>query len=111
NLWMDEADETNLLARVARRLKLEEKLRAIHKRYGFEPAIQAEVIGPGVQKNKYALPEVTLRVFNVLDLSTYRLVDHSLMLGVLREVELEGVSQLGTLVLGHTVDSLVAIAE
>ena len=43
--------------------------------------------------------EVTLRVFNVLDLDTYRLVDHAAMLDILREIELEGVPQLGTLVL------------
>ncbi|MBY0528273.1 MAG: RNA ligase (ATP) [Gemmataceae bacterium] len=111
NLWMDETDETNVLARVARRLKLEEKLRAVQERRGFQPAIQAEVIGPGIQRNKYALKEVTLRVFNVMDLDAYRLVDHAAMLDVLHELELEGVPQLGTLVLGHTVDALVAFAE
>src|SRR5205807_1966573 len=29
NLWMDETDESNVLVRVARRLKLEEKLREV----------------------------------------------------------------------------------
>jgi len=111
NLWMDETDETNLLARVARRLNLEEKLRAIQKSRGFQPAIQAEVIGPGVQKNKYELREVTLRVFNVLDVDRYRLVDHAAMLEILQEIELDGVPQLGTIVLGHTVDELIAFAE
>jgi RNA ligase (TIGR02306 family) len=111
NLWLDETDDSSLLVRVARRLRLEEKLRAVAAARGFQPAIQAEVIGPGVQKNKYELKEVTLRVFNVLDVGTYRLLDHGVMLEVLREMELEGVPQLGTVVLNHTVDGLVAFSE
>lgn len=111
NLWMDESDATNVLARVAVAVKLEEKLRAARERLGFDLAIQAEVIGPGIQKNKYALKLVTLRVFNVLNVDAYRLVDHSVMLEVLRGMELESVPQLGTLVLNHTVDELVAFSE
>jgi RNA ligase (TIGR02306 family) len=111
NLWMDEADETNVLVRVARRLKLEEKLRAVRERRGMDVAIQAEVIGPGIQKNKYGLMEVTLRVFSVLDVGTYKLLDHAVSLDVVRELGLEPVPQLGTLELNHTVDELVEFAE
>ena len=59
---MDETDESNILVRVARLLKLEENLRAVRDRLGFDLAVQAEVIGPGVQKNKYGLKAVTLGV-------------------------------------------------
>lgn len=111
NLWLDETDETNILVRVARRLGLEAKLRAVAAARGFQPAVQAEVIGPGVQKNKYELKEVTLRVFNVLDIGTYRLLDHTLMLDVIAEIGLDAVPQLGTIVLDHTVDALVAFSE
>ncbi len=111
NLWLDETDEGNVLARVARSLKLEEGLRAARERLGFDVAVQAEVIGPGVQGNKYALPAVTLRVFNVLNVDARRLLDHAAGLAVLAELKLEAVPQLGTLVLNHTVDELVAFAE
>jgi RNA ligase (TIGR02306 family) len=111
NLWMDETDESNVLVRVARALKLEEKLRQARQRLGADVAVQAELIGPGIQKNKYGLKAATLRVFNVLDVDAYRLVDHGVMLGLLDEVGLEAVPQLGTLVLNHTVDELVAFAE
>jgi RNA ligase (TIGR02306 family) len=111
NLWMDEADQSNVLARVASGRKLEEKLRAAREKLGHDVAIQAEVIGPGIQKNKYALKEVTLRVFNVLNVDADRLVDHATKLAVLDEIGLEAVPQLGTLVLNHTVDELVAFAE
>jgi RNA ligase (TIGR02306 family) len=111
NLWMDEADETNLLVRLSRKLRLEEKLRAARDRLGHDVAIQAEVIGPGVQKNKYGLADLSLRVFNVLDVGAYRLLDHAAGLAALTEMGLEPVPQLGTLVLGHSVDELVALAE
>ena len=111
NLWMDEADETNVLVRVARALRLEDKLRSARERLGFDLAIQAEVIGPGIQKNKYGLPAVTLRVFNVLNVDAYQLLDHAAMLATLDELELESVPQLGTIVLDHSVDALVAFAE
>jgi len=108
NLWMD---ESNLLVRLARRLKLEEKLREVRERRGFDLAVQAEVIGPGIQKNKYELKEVTLRVFNVLDVQSYRLLDHAMMLEVIGELGLDAVPQLGTIALNHSVDELVAFSE
>ncbi|MBP3955354.1 RNA ligase (ATP) [Gemmata sp. G18] len=111
NLWMDEADESNVLARVAKGLKLEEKLRAAREKLGHDVAIQAEVIGPGIQKNKYALKEVTLRVFSVLNVDTYRLVDHPVKLAVLADMGVEPVPQLGMIMLNHTVDELVAFSE
>lgn len=111
NLWMDEADDSNVLARVAKKLKLDEKLRIARERLGHDVAIQAEVIGPGIQKNKYGLKETTLRVFSVLNVDAYRLVDHPSALAMLAEVGLETVPQLGTIVLNHTVDELIALSE
>jgi RNA ligase (TIGR02306 family) len=111
NLWMDEADETNILVRLARRHRLEEKLREVRERRGHDLAVQAEVIGPGIQKNKYELNEVTLRVFSAINIGTYKLLDHSTSLEVVRDLGLEPVPQLGTLVLDHSIDDLVALAK
>lgn len=111
NLWMDEADESNILVRLAKQLRLDEKLRAARAELGHDLAIQAEVIGPGIQKNKYALSAVTLRVFSVLNADDGRLIDQGPMLDVLSRLELEPVPQLGTLTLDHTVDQLVSFAE
>jgi RNA ligase (TIGR02306 family) len=111
NLWLDETDESNVLVRVARTLRLEAALRAARERHGLDLAIQAEVIGPGIQKNKYELPSVTLRVFNVLNVSTFRLLDYSAMRAMLGELGLDPVPQLGTIELNHSVDELVAFAE
>lgn len=111
NLWMDETDESNLLARIARSLQLAEKLRDARERLGHDVAIQAEVIGPGIQKNKYALKTVALYVFNVINVDTYQLLSHEQMLQVLCDMSLAPPPQLGTLVLNHSVDQLIALSE
>jgi RNA ligase (TIGR02306 family) len=111
NLWMDENDELNIHARVARDLNVEGKLRQVRTQLDHDLAIQAEVLGPGIQRNKYGLPAVTLKVFNVLNVDTYQLLDHTTMLAVLKMLGLDSVPQLGTIVLNHTVDELVAFSE
>jgi RNA ligase (TIGR02306 family) len=111
NMLLDTTDEASVLVRVARRLGLEERLRALGAACGFEVAIQGEVIGPGVQQNKYGLKEVTLRLFNVFDVSAYRFLNHADVVAAVAEMGLETVPQLGAVVLNHTVDELVALSE
>ncbi|MBN9120396.1 MAG: RNA ligase (ATP) [Planctomycetes bacterium] len=111
NMLLDTTDELSTLVRLAKRLGLEERLRALAAARGHDIAIQGEVIGPGVQGNKYALKEIALRVFNVFDVSAYRFLDHADVLAAVAETGLEGVPQLGTVVLNHTVDELVAMSE
>lgn len=111
NLWLDETDESNGLVRVARAMRLEERLRQVRDRLGADVAIQAEVIGPGVQKNKYGLKDIGLRVFSILNLGTARWVDSAAALDLLATAGLQPVPQLGTLVLDYTVDQLVSFAE
>jgi ATP-dependent RNA circularization protein (DNA/RNA ligase family) len=110
-MLLDTTDEQSTLIRLAKRLNLEEKLRALGAARGHEVAVQGEVIGPGVQGNKYALKEITLRVFNVFDVTGYRFLDHAHMLAAVTEMGLDAVPQLGTVVLNHTVDELVLLSE
>lgn len=56
----------------ARRLELEEKLR----RVGKNVAIQGELIGPGIQGNKYNLKEKEFRAFNAFDIDTHSYYDY-----------------------------------
>lgn len=110
NQWLDETDQTNALVRLSQSLDLPTRLQTLHDRFGFQPAIQGEAIGPGIQGNKYGLAKVELRVFNVLDINTYRLVDRELWLAALESVGLVPVPQLGQIVLNHSVDELVGLA-
>ena len=110
NLWLDETDSTSLFARLSQTIELAEKLELIRDRFGFQPAIQGEVIGPGIQKNKYGLNKVELRIFSVIDIDRYSLVDRDMMLSALESVGLTTVPQLGEFVLNHTIDELVDFA-
>lgn len=111
NLLLDTTDDSATLVRVAKQLGLEERLRALGAARGHDVAVQGELIGPGVQGNKYGLRALALRIFNVFDVSAYRFLDHADMLAAVAEMGLEGVPQLGTLTLNHGVDDLVALSE
>jgi RNA ligase (TIGR02306 family) len=110
NQRLDETDLENAMCRLAKVMELRDKLAAARERLGFDLAVQGEMIGPGIQKNKYALREARLFFFNVLDLDRLRLADHARSLEILSDMGLAAVPQLGTLVLDHTVDQLVELS-
>jgi RNA ligase (TIGR02306 family) len=107
NQWLDETDMTNVLCQLAHALQLRSCLETMQRESGFSPAIQGEVIGPGIQGNKYQLQSPELHVFNVLDTQQYRLVDRSKQTEMLNSVRLKQVPELETITLNHTVDELV----
>jgi len=57
--------KSNTFWKVAIKNNLEEKL----KKLGLNIAIQGEVVGPGIQKNKYNLKDHELYVFNIYDIN------------------------------------------
>lgn len=67
NLELKET-ETNTFWVVARKLDLENKLRAI----GQDLALQGELVGPGIQGNPYKLKEPTVYFFNAFDITEQR---------------------------------------
>lgn len=75
-------------------------------------AIQAEVVGPGIQKNRLGLSEVELRAFNVYDMSSGRYLDHDDAHAFLQNA---GIPAVDVLEQGadfqHSQESLLALAE
>lgn len=67
NLLLDETDTSHVIVRYASDTGLKEKLEEICKLAGFEIYIQGELVGPGIQGNRYGLKEHRLYVFNVLN--------------------------------------------
>lgn len=68
NLDLKETED-NSLWQVSRKLNLEEKMREVSGGYkNF--AIQGELVGPGIQGNKYGLKELDFYVFDVFDIDT-----------------------------------------
>lgn len=68
-----EPSEKNSFWKVARELDVESKLRS----WGQNLAIQGELIGEGIQKNKYRLRGQTVRFFNAFDIDTYQYLGYN----------------------------------
>lgn len=61
-------DSENSFWKVARQMDLENKLRSIHKNI----SIQGELIGEGIQGNKFKLKGQTVRFFNAFDIDKFQ---------------------------------------
>ncbi|MCU0438755.1 MAG: RNA ligase (ATP) [Raineya sp.] len=87
-----EADDENTFWAVARTLNVEEKL----KSFGRNIALQGELIGEGVQGNKYALKGQTARFFNIYDIDKSAYVDFNEFESILKTLDLPSVPILET---------------
>lgn len=80
----------NSIWRVAREMDLEAKLRSL----GGDFAFQGEIIGGGIQGNKYKLKNQTVYFFNVFDIAGCRHLDHAEFMAVMERLQLPGVPLL-----------------
>lgn len=85
NLELRESDN-NIHWKIARRYELEYNL----KRYD-SIAIQGEIIGPGIQSNRYKLDDIDLYVFNVWDIEERRYMLDFEVKSILTEIGLKSV--------------------
>ena len=109
NLELKE-DINNTFWATALKYNLREKLTA----YGSNIAIQGELIGPGIQGNKYNLTDFEFRVFNVFDIDTQQYYTPSSTGSIILDLELESVPILNTwynISEGTTIDDLLKQAE
>jgi len=86
-------------------------LAEVRERHGFELAIQGEAIGPGIRGNRYARKEIELHVFTLFDISGHRQLSRDESAGLVEELGLSAVPDLGELVLNHGVDELVEFSS
>jgi RNA ligase (TIGR02306 family) len=101
------ADGPNLYWQMARKYNIEETLRAAPHR-----AIQGEIVGPGVQRNRLGLKEVSLFAFSVYDITAARFLDHDDARAFLADAGIPAVEivEEGDS-FAHTQESLLALAE
>jgi RNA ligase (TIGR02306 family) len=102
--------EGNTFWKVARDLKLEEKLRELGKNL----CIQGELIGEGIQGNPYKIKGHTVRFFNVFDIDSKTYYGLPLFLATMQHgLKLETVPFLTnlTMELPQTIDECLAFAE
>lgn len=75
NLWLDETDAGHQIVRYAQEHRLHETLAGLSWTLGFEVCVQGELIGPGIQSNKYGLKQHEFRVFNLIRSSGNEKID------------------------------------
>ncbi len=90
--WLD--TEKNTYWQIARKYEIEKKLRSI----GRNIAIQGEIIGEGIQRNKYKLGknERRLYIFNAFDIDTYTYLSFNEFAQLMKDMDLETVPILET---------------
>jgi len=71
--WEYKRNPDNLMWKFAIENKIEEKLRA----YGKNIAVQGELIGSGIEENRYKLNYKTIKYFRVFNIDEYRLEDYT----------------------------------
>lgn len=105
SLELKESDE-NTFWQIARKYDIEKKLRSLDINF----AIQAEVCGPGIQKNRYKFKEHKLFLFNAFDIDQYKYVN---VFAIADKLGLETVPMINNkfvLIEGTTVNDLVEMA-
>lgn len=97
----------NTFGRIITSNNLEEKMR----NFGKNLAIQGEIIGEGVQGNKYKLKGQKLLVYNIFDIDKYEYVSKEKMLEICNVFELETVPTIFIdFELPETIEELLEIA-
>lgn len=100
-------NEANTLWRLARAMKFQEKLSSL----GKNVAIQGELIGEGIQGNKYKLKGQDVRFFNVFFIDEYRYADFEEFVSIMKQLELITVPILDTdYKLDNSIETLVALS-
>ncbi len=105
--WQLAESEGNTHWQVVRRHDLEEKLLGLGRRL----AIQGELIGPGIQKNRYGLKVHELFVFNVFDLQAFAYIEKREAAQICERLGLKTVPVLGEMQVPDSMDDLLALAE
>jgi RNA ligase (TIGR02306 family) len=104
NLNLLETPE-NTLWKLARAHQIEEKLRSLRSDF----ALQGEVIGEGIQSNKYQLKGQKVCFFNAFDIDQYRYADFEEFVKLMADLGLETVPILDTAF--RLVNDIAALVE
>ena len=105
--WQYAPSDTNLLWRMARSQALDTKLASLGRRI----AVQAELVGPGIQGNKYKLKKHRLFVFNIFDLDDFSYLEKETVAELCESLELEQVPFIQRRSVPNSIDEILELAE
>lgn len=105
--WQYAESDGNSYWQIANRLELPQKLAGLGRRL----AIQGELIGPGIQSNRYKLKEQQLYVFNVFDLDQIAYLEKSEVGELCERLGLQTVPFIEERTVPESIDQILALAE
>lgn len=108
NMWMQDTEE-NVFWATAKKMDIENKMKSVLGEGNW--ALQGELLGPGIQGNKYGLKENTILWFNVFNVDTYKYLDFDDFYNLIENMGLETVPFLNKFILNNTVDELVEMSK
>lgn len=100
-------DDKNSFWRASRRYCLKEKMYELKRNI----VIQGELLGPGVEKNKYKLKEHDLLIFNIYDIDKSAYVNFCEMIKIVNDLGMYTVPLLGEVRLDHNIESIVELSK
>lgn len=108
NLDLKETED-NLYWKVARELKIEERIREFYPSSNI--MLQGELIGEGIQKNKYDIKGYSIRFFNVFDIDKQKYVNFESFVTIIDSLGLRTVPILDDqYLLSNDIDGIVEMA-
>lgn len=105
--WRYAESAENIYWRVANRLELPKRLRDM----GRSLAIQGELVGPGIQKNRYKIKQQELFVFNVFDIEAFSYIEKSEAAEICERLGVSQVPFLDKREIPETIGDVLALAE
>lgn len=105
--WQYANDDKNSYWQIAEQLQLRDKL----ARLGRRLAVQGELVGPGIQGNRYKLREQQLFVFNVFDMDRYGYLEKTDVNEVCETLQLQQVPFVHVREVPGTLTEILQIAE
>lgn len=107
--WEFKLTTQNTYYEVAQKYRIREKL----EKLGLNIAIQGEILGPGIQGNKYNFDEHKLFLFHAYDIDQRRYLDHDDFQQLCKTLEIDSVPEVGRISFkrGTTVQDLLDLAE
>lgn len=102
--------ETNGFWRMAKKYDVENALRKAYP--NMDIAIQGEVVGPGIQKNKLGLKEMELHLFNLFDIKSRYYLPLEKLDAFSKEYNIPMISIIGMgNAFGYSLEELIALAN
>jgi RNA ligase (TIGR02306 family) len=105
-------DVENHFVSTVKRLSIIEKLQEFCAANNRQLALQGELIGAGIQSNKYKLPETDIRFFNIFDIVEQKVISHNEFVEIIKTLGFKTVPVLiDSFVLHENIEKYLEEAE